>query len=90
MNPNARGYDAGAVRRKIMLQESLDRGLAQTLHGPHKDWRPVTKRDIEIDQKIRGSHKPGGEALLEFAPGQPPRTSYEIDETGKIILGAPN
>ena len=87
-DPNAPGYaaDAGARMRKIKLQETLDKSLAQTQHGPHKDWKPITKRDIGIDKKIRSSHNPGGEALLEFTPNKPPHTSYEIDEAGKVIF----
>ena len=85
-DPKALGFDAEALRRKVKLQEALDKGLAQTQHGPHKDWKPITQRDIGIDKKIRSSHNPGGEALLEFTPNQPPRTSYEIDEAGEVIL----
>ncbi|HEC00468.1 MAG TPA: hypothetical protein ENI91_02120 [Sphingomonadales bacterium] len=83
-DPNAPGYSAIALRKKAELQAALDRSLAQTQHGPHKDWIPVSKRDIGIDQKIRQSHNPGGEALLEFRPNKAPRTSYEIDKNGKL------
>lgn len=78
IDPKAPGFDPVAAQRKVELQAALDNGLAKTQHGPHKDWVPTTKRDIGIDQKIRQGHSPGGEALLEFSPNQPPRTSYEM------------
>ena len=86
-DPGAEGFDAAALRRKNSLQDTLDRGLAQTQHGPHKDWIPITKRDIGIDKKIRAGHNPGGEALLEFSPNKPPRTSYEIGGMPREIVG---
>jgi hypothetical protein len=86
-DPNAPDFDAEALARKKQLQEALDTGLAQTQHGPHKDWVPVTKRDLGIDAKIRSGHSPGGEALLEFSPNQPPTTSYEISE-GQLVQPA--
>lgn len=86
-DPTHPEFDEASYIRKLQLQEALDNSLAKTQHGPHKDWRPLTQRDIGIDQKIRESHNPGGEALLEFNPGQKlPKTSYEIDGQGKLIL----
>lgn len=85
MDPRAPGFDADAVRRKMALQEALDTSLARTQHGPHKDWIPISKRDIGIDAKIRAGHNPGGEALLEFTPNRAPRTSYEIDAAGNFV-----
>jgi len=76
-NPKKANYDADALKRKKELLKDLGQGPTETQHDAHKDWGPTSERDIRIDRKIRKSHYPGGEALLEIMPDQPPRITYE-------------
>jgi hypothetical protein len=46
----------------------LHNGPFDVQHGFHKDWVPVGSTNIEIDARIRASHGPGGEGLLEIRP----------------------
>jgi hypothetical protein len=42
-------------------------------HGPHMYWQPNGEFEQNIYDTIVRSHQPGGEPLVRFAPGQPPR-----------------
>ncbi|HUP84372.1 MAG TPA: hypothetical protein VM143_01775 [Acidimicrobiales bacterium] len=78
------------------LETSLRKGPFDAQHGFHKDWKPVGETNVAIDAKIRSSHGPGGEGLLEVRADGGIKVGYDHTvadqaqrlQTGVSVTGA--
>jgi hypothetical protein len=85
------GGSRGTQLSRDALVTNLRDGPFDVQHGFHKDWKPVGHTNIEIDARIRSSHGPGGEGLLEIRADGGIKVRYDdsmVRQADRITAGA--